>query len=109
MSIYGRWFDEGSLNWQKNTEMNHIFLECQQRYANNKLQAKGHMFLNEVYDALGLERSQAGAVVGWVINGDGDGYIDFGMYEPGSNLFINNIEPRILLDFNVDGVVYDKI
>ncbi len=50
-----------------------------------------------------------GAIVGWVINGDGDGYIDFGMYDPGSNLFINNIEPRILLDFNVDGVIYDKI
>lgn len=109
ISPYARFFDEISPCWVKNAEMNRMFLECQQRYANHRLQARGHVFLNEVYDALGLEHSQAGAVVGWVIGDEGDNYIDFGMYEAGTNSFINNIEPRILLDFNVDGVVYDKI
>lgn len=108
-SPYARFFDEFSTNWEKDPEINRIFLQCQQNYMNHLLRARGHVFLNEVYDALGLERSQAGQVVGWVINGDGDGYVDFGMFEVTNARFINNLERSVLLDFNVDGVVYDKI
>lgn len=108
-SPYARFFDEMSLNWEKNAELNRIFIQCQQSYMNQLLHARGHVFLNEVYDALGLERSQAGAVVGWVRNGDGDGYIDFGMFVPDNARFVNNMERSVLLDFNVDGVIYDKI
>jgi hypothetical protein len=108
-SPYARFFDESSVNWQKDSEINRIFLECQQNYMNHLLRARGHVFLNEVYDALGLERSQAGQVVGWIIDGDGDGFVDFGLYEADNSRFINNIERSVLLDFNVDGQVYDKI
>ncbi len=108
-SPYARFFDESCPNWVKDAELNRIFLQCQQTYANHLLRARGHVFLNEVYDSLGLERSRAGQVVGWVINGEGDGYVDFGMFEANSNRFINNLERNIILDFNVDGVVYDKI
>ncbi len=108
-SPYARFFDEASPNWQKNPEMNRIFLECQQNYANHLLRSRGHVFLNEVYDSLGLERSKAGQVVGWVSDGDGDGYIDFGLYEAVSKDFVTGMEPRIVLDFNVDGVVYDAL
>lgn len=109
-SPYARFFDEMSINWEKNAEINRIFIQCQQSYMNQLLHARGHVFLNEVYDALGLERSQAGAVVGWVRNGDdGDGYIDFGMFVPDNARFVNNMERSVLLDFNVDGVIYDKI
>lgn len=109
VSVYARFFDECSDQWTKDPEHNRIFLQCQQNYFNHRLNAKGHVFLNEVYDALGLERSRAGQVVGWVSNGDGDGYIDFGLFEARSNRFVNNMERTILLDFNVDGVIYDKI
>ena len=108
-SVYAKFFDEGSQRWVKDAEMNRFFLQCQQTYFNHKLRANGHVFLNEVYDALDIPRTSAGCVVGWVVNGDGDGYVDFGMYEPGSNEFINGREPRILLDFNVDGVVYQLL
>jgi hypothetical protein len=67
------------------------------------------VFLNEAYDALGLERSTAGAVVGWVIGDEGDNYIDFGIFEAQNARFVNGSERSILLDFNVDGVIYDKI
>ena len=89
--------------------MNRIFLQCQQNYANHLLQSRGHVFLNDVYDSLGLERSKAGAIVGWVRNGEGDGYIDFGIFEVQNSRFINQLERSIWLDFNVDGVVFDKI
>jgi len=108
-SPYARFFDEMSINWEKNAELNRIFVQCQQSYMNQLLHARGHVFLNEVYDALGLERSQAGAIVGWVRQGDGDGYIDFGMFVPDNARFVNNMERSCLLDFNVDGVIYDKI
>lgn len=108
-SPYARFFDECSVNWQKNAELNRLFVQCQQNYANHLLHARGHVFLNEIYDMLGLERSKAGAVVGWVINDDGDNYIDFGMYQASSNRFVNGQERTVLLDFNVDGVIYDKI
>ena len=109
MSPYARFFDECSPNWIKNSEMNRIFIQMQQNYANHQLKARGHVFLNEVYDSLGLERSQAGAVVGWIYNGDGDNYIDFGLFEARNARFVNGIERSILLDFNVDGVIYDLI
>lgn len=107
-SVYARMFEESNMNWRNNNEMNRLFIQSQQNYANHLLHARGHVFLNEVYDSLGLERSKAGQVVGWVLEGDGDGYIDFGLFEARNSEFLNGHEPCIILDFNVDGVVYDK-
>lgn len=108
-SPYAKFFDEASVNWQKNAEMNRIFIQAQQNYANHILQARGHVFLNEVYDMLGLDRTSAGQVVGWVISDNGDNFIDFGMFEAHNSRFVNGWERNIILDFNVDGVIYDKI
>lgn len=108
-SIYTRIFDESNVNWQRDSELNRIFIQCQQNYANHMLQSRGHVLLNDVYDQLGFNRSKAGAIVGWVLDGPGDGYIDFGLFEAASARFMNNMEQSIILDFNVDGVVYDKI
>lgn len=110
-SIYARWFDEGSSSWQRQPEYNSLFLNSQQNYANNLLQARGHLFLNEVYDSLGIPRSKEGSVVGWILNGEGDNFVDFGIYENNDRKrrFVNRDERSILLDFNVDGVIYDLI
>lgn len=108
-SPYARMFDEYSAYWEKDPEYNRLYLQCQQNYANNLLRSRGHVFLNEVYDMLGVERTKAGAVVGWIIGKDGDNFIDFGIYEAFNSRFVNGIERSIILDFNVDGVIYDKI
>lgn len=111
ISQYARFFDEASINWSKTPEYNLTFLKCQQNYANDLLKSRGHIFLNEVYDLLGIPRSQAGAIVGWVRE-VGDGFVDFGLFD-GENMsvrdFVNGYERSILLDFNVDGVIYDMI
>lgn len=112
VSPYARFFDESSVYWQKGAEYNAIFLKRQQAAANDMLHIRGHIFLNEVYDMLGIPRSQLGSVVGWVYNGDGDNYVDFGMTDINREKvrdFVNGYERSILLDFNVDGVIYDKI
>jgi hypothetical protein len=111
-SVYAKFFDQFSSSWEREAEYNRIFLQCQQNYANDKLRARGHLFLNEVYDMLGIERTKAGAVVGWVMSKDGDNYVDFGLFNadnPRARDFVNGREGAILLDFNVDGVIYDKI
>ena len=111
-SQYARFFDDGSKNWSKTPEYNMLFLKAQQNYANDLLKARGHIFLNEIYDMLGIPRSKAGAVVGWAITEDGDNFVDFGMYDindESARDFINGYERAILLDFNVDGVIYDLI
>lgn len=105
-SPYAKFFDEYNVNWRPNADFNMIFLRQQQQYANDMLLARGHVLLNDVYDDLGLDRTSAGAVVGWAL-GHGDGYIDFGIYD--SVDFVNGREASILLDFNVDGVMYDLI
>lgn len=110
-SIYARFFDQLSPVWDKNPEYNMAYLRCQQSYANHMLVARGHVFLNEVYDSLGLDRTKAGAVVGWILSDDSDNYIDFGVFtgDNQSRSFVNGREGSILLDFNVDGVIFDKI
>lgn len=114
-SIYARFFDEASTSWDRRPTYNQMFLRCQQNYANDLLRARGHVFLNEVYDMLGLPRSKEGAIVGWVMDccdGGGDNYIDFGVFEGdrfSGMRFVKGEEPSVLLDFNVDGVIYDKI
>jgi Family of unknown function (DUF6353) len=107
-SPYARFFDETSRNWTKTPEYNLMFLRAQQDWANDRLTAYGFLFLNEVYEALGFDRSQAGQIVGWKKNGNGDGFVDFGLYQIGdecNRAFVNGIEHTVLLDFNVDGII----
>lgn len=112
-SEYARFFDHYSVQWRKIPEYNLVFLNHAQKAANDMLYMKGHVFLNEVYDLLGIPRSKAGAVVGWMANGAvGDGKITFGMYDvnkSGAREFVNGYTDAILLDFNVDGLIWDQI
>lgn len=114
-SDYSRFFDSSCPDWEESPEQNFIFLRMQQNYANDKLKIQGHLFLNEVYDMLGLPRTEAGSVVGWIYDSEnpiGDNYVDFGLYDckkEKTRDFVNGYENVILLDFNVDGLIYDKI
>lgn len=120
-SIYSRIFDECNSNWSRNPSSNLMFLRSQQNFANEKLRADGFLLLNDVYQSLGMPRTSAGAVVGWVWDPDKelddkarDNYVDFGIYnelykDSAKRDFLNAAEPCVWLDFNVDGVVYELI
>lgn len=111
-SIYARYFAKGvATQWSPNPEYNLMFLKCQQNYANDLLKARGHLFLNEVYDMLGIKRSDAGIMVGWVY-GNGDNFVDFGIFDNADSdcrYFVNGEDDSVLLDFNVDGVIFGLI
>ena len=112
-SDYAKFFDEASPYWQKDPEYNLMFLKSQQQYATDLLRARGRLFLNEVYDMLGIEKTKAGQIVGWVYNPEnpiGDNFVDFGIFDMSKErvrAFVNGYEPNILLDFNVDGNIWD--
>lgn len=119
-SPYAKFFDEGCYEWTDDAEVNLCFLRRQQEYANDLLISRcfdgkgGYVFLNEVYDMLGIPRTKAGQYVGWYYDDEnpiGDNKIDFGIYNTNrANVnFVNGYEPVILLDFNVDGLIMDYI
>ena len=114
-SSYARFFDDGCTGWTKDPEYNLMFLKNQQRYANDLLKSRGHLFLNEVYDMLGIPRTKAGQVVGWIYDEEypnGDNFVDFGIYDlynEKARDFVNGYERTILLDFNVDGDIMNLI
>lgn len=114
-SEYARLFDIGNPNWQKDATLNLAFLRNVEKYMNDRLRTKGHVFLNEVYDALGIPRTKEGQIVGWIYSKDnpvGDNYIDFGIYDvykPATADFVNGYERSILLDFNLDGNIWELI
>ena len=110
LSPYARFFDSSCPEWSKDPEMNKLFLKQTENYMNDKLRAQGYLFLNEVYDQLGMARSKVGQVVGWIDNPEnpaGDNHVDFDIYSDRNQDFINGIETDALLDFNVDGCILD--
>lgn len=115
ISDYAKFFDEASPYWEKNPEFNLMFLKSQEKYANDLLKAQGYLFLNDVYKSLGLEPTKAGQVVGWIYdpeNPDIDNYVDFGIYDVSNErkrAFVNGYERNILLDFNVDGNIWESM
>lgn len=109
-SVYQRMFDERSSEYRKgDANYNYAFIASTKAYYNEVLQTRGHVFLNEVYDGLGLDPTPEGQVLGWIRDGKGDGYIDFGLELGGCKDFIEGKVDTVMLDFNVDGVVYDQI
>jgi len=114
-SDYARIFDDGCTGWSKDPEYNLMFLKAQQNYANDLLKTRGHLFLNEVYDLLGFQRTKAGNVVGWIYdenNPVGDNFVDFDIFNvncPKNRDFVNGYERSIILDFNVDGPILEYI
>ena len=99
-------------NWQMNSDYNLMFLKGLQDYFTDLLISRGHVFMNEVLDALGIERTRPGVICGWLKGSGGDDYVDFGIseyytddYSDVQDGYLRNIH----LNFNVDGVIWDKI
>lgn len=119
-SPYAVIFDEHNPYWEKDPELNKFFIQSRMAQANDKLRANGYLYLNEVLEMLGFDRTKAGQVVGWVYdkdNPDIDSRVDFGIYDiynvspeeaERKVAFINGYERSIILDFNVDGNIWEK-
>lgn len=107
-SDYAVYFDSKSRNYETNPDYNRMFLKAQQAFANDKLRTRGHLFLNEVLDDLDLPRTPAGQIVGWTKDGP-DGYVNFRIVEVERETEDGRHEPALLLDFNVEGNIWEKM
>lgn len=114
-SPYAKIFDATNWNFNKDPELNKTFLIATQKFANERLTAQGHLFLNDVYEDLGFEPTKAGQVVGWIYDPnfkpqfEGDCQVSFGLMRLQNARFVNGYEYACLLDFNVDGPILDKV
>jgi hypothetical protein len=112
LSMYSKEFRKGNRNWQPTPSYNLAFLKGQQSYANDRLWANGFVLLNDVYEALGFERTKPGMIVGWLRDGE-DRHIDFGIWDKMDpdqfDTFMVGRDGSINLDFNVDGNIFDKL
>ncbi|AXH44597.1 hypothetical protein SEA_MEDIUMFRY_51 [Arthrobacter phage MediumFry] len=110
-------FDPKNLNWKNSPEYNLNYVHAQQTFANQLLNSRGHVMLNDVLDGLGIDRCKEGNVMGWVLDrghAEGSKFIDFGIVDcqsPNSRIFGTDGEegPAIMLDIKTDGIVWDKI
>ena len=110
LSDYARFFDATCEGYTKNAEFNLMFLKRQQDFANDMLRARGYLFLNDVYELLGFNKTQAGQQVGWWYDEKhptGANFVDFGIYKKdglhNNSRFVNGLETVCIIDPNVDG------
>lgn len=107
------WFDESNPNWKHDPQAVYLFLKGVQQHMNNRLQVRGHVFLNEVFDALGMPRQPEGQIAGWIWNTkEGDNMVDFGFMtgmDPDTVAFREGKTSDVRLNFNIDGSVWKKI
>ena len=107
--MFDRFFDSGCNGWTKDPEANHNFCLLQQRYANDVLESRGYLFVNEVFEMFGIPKTPEGQTHGWVWNDNcppEENYIDFG-FRRGDNeavrRFVNGYEPTVLLKIEPEG------
>lgn len=103
-----RFFDECSRYWKKHPAYNITFLKGVEREMNDTLRARGYLFLNDVYNALGIAPSKIGALVGWTDTKENPHYVDFGIGNLSCDQFAKGDNPSILLRFNTEGYILDK-
>lgn len=112
-SPYARFFDayNSPTEWRNDPGYCDMFLRSQQAIANEQFQARGHLFLNDVYKMLGMAEIPEGQLVGWY-KGMGDDFIDFGLlecYNEAARDYVNGATECFVLDFNVDGPIWDLL
>lgn len=113
ISDYSRFFQLGCRGFdEKSGRYNMLYLKGIQQMFNNKLIADGYVMLNDVYRELGIDTVPEGWQIGWIYDDNnpiGDNYIDFNLYEARNKnqRAVNDWEPVILMDFNVDGNLYE--
>lgn len=102
-----RLYDKFNPNWQNYyKKRNAFFVQSVQMHVNHLLKVRGYVFLNDIYDLLGFERTIEAGMVGWIWGSEhGDSYIDFGVWGKGfdrAKAWIRGEIDVMELHFNVD-------
>lgn len=93
---------ETSRNWSPDQQINDLFLRTVLNFMADRLKTHGHLFLNEVFDQIGLARTRQGQLVGWTYSADAPKKL-YWEYD------ISSEEPDIAMMFFPEGEIIDKI
>lgn len=96
-------FDKYSTAWEHHHFSNECILKAEENWANVALDLNGYLFLNDVLDRLGLPKTKAGQILGWRKDGNGDGFVDFGVVDCQTLTGVEYDDNAFELNFNVDG------
>lgn len=115
-------FDETVDTWQPDNMLNRNYLFLMEQAANKRLRTQGHLFLNDVLASIGTHggvtmKTPEGQIVGWIYDPNDpskQSHVDFGVTnyikgEDALNSFIDGGERSVMLRFNCDGPIIDKI
>jgi len=105
---YRRVFDWHNPYWKPDNNYNTIFLRGRQSYFNTRLVANDYLFWNDVLSECGFPKCEPGQIVGWTANGE-DEYVDFRMEEAYMVDEEGVRRPVVLLDFNCEGSILNKV
>lgn len=97
---YNRLFDSSNPNWASQPELNMYFIKSQVQFLQRRLDLHGILFVNEVLQALGFDRTPDGQVSGWL---RADGYL---AVEANFSLHDSNV---IWISFKPQGVVVNDL
>lgn len=109
---YVKYFTRTNPYWDDCPDYVEMFLRSQQNYANDRLRAEKVLTLNDVYEALGFQKTKAGMVVGWIFdenNEDGDNFVEFRVRKVYIPNEAGGEELAYAIDFNADGNIYTKL
>ena len=101
-------FGPGNINGTKDPEQNLFYLKKAEEEANALFHDQGYLFINDARALLGLEPTEMGSMIGWV-EGLGDDYIDFNIYNVYNIEAVNGYEATFVVEFNHDGYILDKV
>jgi hypothetical protein len=100
-------FGQASSSWSPGVhheEYNWLFLKAQQNYANDLLNARGYIFLNDVLNILGLPPTPIGQLIGWdrdLADAGAEAIVNFGCWDSDDE----NVDNTIDLKFYTMGVI----
>lgn len=95
--------------YKGNLLMDLATLKAAQMQANDVLKIYGHIVVNQVRDFIGAKAIAEGLDNGWVMDGNGDGYVDFGVFDPVTGepkswvWDLVDVDQGIPIELNIDG------
>lgn len=109
----GRFFDEISSEWKKDPQYNFMTLRNIMFEFQERLKRDGVVFLNDIYERLGYEKTQAGYQYGWVYRKgvDPTTVISFGPVvgdREKENQMVRENQRYIWLEFNCERIEWEK-
>lgn len=114
-SDYAVYFND-SVFYRGDKSYDLYFLNAKAKWLNDKFRSKKWLTLSEVYEELGVKvtdrQEKASLVVGWKLeknNEVGDNAVLFDIVESYREREDGEIEPCVIVDFNVDGDIFSRM